>query len=49
LIEIMSELEPPRRFLAGADAIATAEEVVADLQSQIKAYCELSSSLAIEE
>ena len=49
LISIMSELHPPRRFFAGADAIATAEQVVADLQSQIEAYRELSSSLAIEE
>jgi hypothetical protein len=45
----MSESQPPRRFLAGADAVATAEQVVADLQAQIDAYRELSSSLAFDD
>jgi NAD(P)-dependent dehydrogenase (short-subunit alcohol dehydrogenase family) len=49
LITIMSEARPPRRFLAGADAVATAEQVVADLRAQIDAYRGLSSSLAIDE
>jgi NAD(P)-dependent dehydrogenase (short-subunit alcohol dehydrogenase family) len=49
LITIMSEARPPRRFLAGADAVATAEQVVADLQAQIEAYRDLSTSLALEE
>ena len=31
------------------DAVATAEQVVADLQAQIDAYRELSSSLAFDE
>jgi NAD(P)-dependent dehydrogenase (short-subunit alcohol dehydrogenase family) len=48
LIAIMGEAQPPRRFLAGADAVATAEQVVADLQAQIEAYRELSSSLAFD-
>jgi len=39
----------PRRFLAGADAIATAERKIATLQKEIEAYRELSSSLAIAE
>ncbi|RUX31649.1 SDR family oxidoreductase [Mesorhizobium sp. M7A.F.Ca.US.011.01.1.1] len=39
----------PHRFLAGADAIATAEQKIAILQQQIDAYRELSSSLAIDE
>jgi NAD(P)-dependent dehydrogenase (short-subunit alcohol dehydrogenase family) len=47
LITIASKEPPPRRFIAGADAIATAEQKVADLQAQIAAYRELSSSLAI--
>jgi NAD(P)-dependent dehydrogenase (short-subunit alcohol dehydrogenase family) len=47
LITIASAAPPPRRFIAGADAIATAEQKVADLQAQIDAYRELSSSLAI--
>jgi NAD(P)-dependent dehydrogenase (short-subunit alcohol dehydrogenase family) len=46
LITIANEEEPPRRFIAGADAIGTAELVVATLQQQIDAYRELSSSLA---
>ncbi len=48
LITIAAELPPPRRFLAGADAIATAEQKVAELQAQINAYRELSSSLSLE-
>jgi hypothetical protein len=47
LITIASAEAPPRRFIAGSDAIATAEQKVADLQAQIDAYRELSSSLAI--
>jgi NAD(P)-dependent dehydrogenase (short-subunit alcohol dehydrogenase family) len=48
LITIMNEEKPPRRFLAGADAIAAAEQVVATFQQQIEAYRNLSSSLAFE-
>jgi NAD(P)-dependent dehydrogenase (short-subunit alcohol dehydrogenase family) len=48
LLVIANQEEPPRRFIAGADAIATAEEVVATLQQQINAYRELSSNLAYE-
>jgi len=46
LITIASEKQPPRRFIAGADAIATAEQKIADLKAQIEAYRELSTSLA---
>jgi len=46
LITISSLEKPPRRFLAGADAIATAEQVASTLQQQANAYRELSSSLA---
>ncbi len=49
LLTIASEAQPPRRFIAGADAVATAEQVIADLQAQIDAYRELSSSLALDE
>ena len=49
LITISSEEKPPRRFIAGADAIGTAEQVVATLQQQINAYRELSSSLAYDD
>jgi NAD(P)-dependent dehydrogenase (short-subunit alcohol dehydrogenase family) len=49
LVTIAGQEQPPRRFIAGADAIATAEQVVADLQAQIDAYRDLSTSLALEE
>jgi NAD(P)-dependent dehydrogenase (short-subunit alcohol dehydrogenase family) len=48
LITIASLEPPPRRFVAGADAIATAEQVIADLKAQIDAYRELSTSLAFD-
>jgi NAD(P)-dependent dehydrogenase (short-subunit alcohol dehydrogenase family) len=37
LITIASQEPPPRRFIAGADAIATTEQKVADLKTQIDA------------
>jgi NAD(P)-dependent dehydrogenase (short-subunit alcohol dehydrogenase family) len=49
LIKLESQDELPRRFLAGADATATAEQKIAALQHQIDAYRELSSSLAIDD
>ena len=49
LLKIANEEKPPLRFLAGSDAIATAEAHIAALQKQIDAYRELSSSLAIDE
>jgi NAD(P)-dependent dehydrogenase (short-subunit alcohol dehydrogenase family) len=45
LLAIASQEPPPRRFIAGADAIATTEQKIADLQAQIEAYRELSTSL----
>jgi len=48
LLTIAAEEQPPRRFLAGADAIALAEQRVADLQQQIDALRDLSTSLAHE-
>lgn len=48
LITISAEDKPPRRFIAGADAIDTAEQVILVLQQQINAYRSLSSALAIE-
>src|SRR4051812_15936652 len=45
LLTIASQEPPPRRFIAGADAIATTEQKIADLQAQIAAYRELSVSL----
>jgi NAD(P)-dependent dehydrogenase (short-subunit alcohol dehydrogenase family) len=49
LITMANEKQPPRRFIAGADAIGTAEQKVAGLQAQINAYRELSSSLAFDD
>ena len=48
LITLDREPALPRRFLAGADAVATAEQKIATLQSEIDAWRALSSSLAIE-
>jgi NAD(P)-dependent dehydrogenase (short-subunit alcohol dehydrogenase family) len=48
LITISNMEKPPHRFIAGADAIDTAEQVVATLQQQINAHRELSTSLAHE-
>ena len=48
LITIASQEPPPRRFIAGADAIATAEQKIADLKAQIDANRNLSMSLAFD-
>lgn len=49
LLIIASEGKPPRRFLAGADAVGTADHVASELQQQANAHRDLSSSLAYEE
>jgi NAD(P)-dependent dehydrogenase (short-subunit alcohol dehydrogenase family) len=49
LMTLASQKELPRRFIAGADAIGTAEQVAATLQQQANAYRELSASLAFDE
>ncbi len=46
LIILSNEPVPPLRFIAGADAISTAEQTIAMLQQEIEAYRELSGSLA---
>src|SRR6476646_6799482 len=48
IITIADQSPPPRRFIAGADAIGTAEQKVADLKAQIDANLELSTSLAFD-
>jgi len=45
LVKIANEKKPPLRFIAGADAINTAEQVVSTLHQQLNAYRDLSSSL----
>ncbi len=49
LVTIADTAQPPRRFIAGADAINVAEEKIADLQEAIDADRDLSTSLAIDE
>jgi NAD(P)-dependent dehydrogenase (short-subunit alcohol dehydrogenase family) len=49
LLMIASQQSPPRRFIAGADAISIAEQKVQDLQQQINAYRGLSTSMTLEE
>ncbi|HXC99043.1 MAG TPA: SDR family NAD(P)-dependent oxidoreductase [Verrucomicrobiae bacterium] len=49
LLKLAGQNELPRRFIAGADAIGTAEQKIALLQKQIDAYRELSTSLAYED
>jgi len=49
LVEIATEEDPPRRFVAGEDAIEIAEERIAELRDQIHAYRELSTSMAFED
>jgi len=46
LLRVTGGEKPPLRFLAGADAVATAEQVATTLQQQAMAYLELSSSLS---
>jgi NAD(P)-dependent dehydrogenase (short-subunit alcohol dehydrogenase family) len=48
LLTITSQQPPPRRFLAGADAVATAEQKIAELRSDIESNPQLSSSLAFD-
>ena len=49
LVIIVGQQPPPCRFIAGADAIAVAEQKVQDLQQQINAYRDLSTSMAVEK
>jgi NAD(P)-dependent dehydrogenase (short-subunit alcohol dehydrogenase family) len=49
LVTIAGQEQPPRRFIAGADAIAIAEQKAKDLQDQANAFRDLSTSLARED
>lgn len=49
LVKVASQNEPPKRWLAGADAVRDAERKISELQAQINAYRELSLSLAFEQ
>ena len=49
LLTITGEAQPPRRFLAGSDAVARAEQHIAKLEQETNVYRDLSSSLALDE
>ena len=49
LLAIVAEEQAPFRFIAGADAIETAEAKLVERQQQIDASRELSSSLALDD
>ena len=48
LLTIASQEPPPRRFIAGADAIGAVEQKIAELQSDVASNRALSISLAFE-
>src|SRR3989449_11369056 len=49
LVQIARQSPPPRRWVAGADAVKTAEQKAKDLLAQARAFRELSSSLAYDD
>jgi NAD(P)-dependent dehydrogenase (short-subunit alcohol dehydrogenase family) len=49
LVQLASQDQPPLRFAAGADAVATVEQKAKDLLAQVDAYRELSSNLAHDD
>lgn len=48
LLKIANESTPPKRWIAGADALAELERKIKELQEQANEYHELSSSLSFE-
>jgi NAD(P)-dependent dehydrogenase (short-subunit alcohol dehydrogenase family) len=48
LVRLAGQDEPPLRFVAGADAVATIEKKASDLLAQVEAHRELSSNLALD-
>jgi NAD(P)-dependent dehydrogenase (short-subunit alcohol dehydrogenase family) len=49
LVQLATQAQPPLRFAAGADAIATVEQKAKDLLAQADAYRELSGNLAHDD
>ena len=49
LVTVVDEEQPPLRWVAGADAVATVEQKANELLAQVDAYRDLSSSLAVDE
>lgn len=48
LLTIAEQNPPPRRFIAGADAVAGAEQKLIDFKAQIESNRELSIALALD-
>jgi NAD(P)-dependent dehydrogenase (short-subunit alcohol dehydrogenase family) len=49
LVTVVAAEQPPLRWVAGADAVASVEQKANELLAQVAAYRELSSSLAVDE
>jgi NAD(P)-dependent dehydrogenase (short-subunit alcohol dehydrogenase family) len=49
LVTIVEQEQPPFRFIAGADSIATAEQKIAKLQQQLASFRALSTSLGFDQ
>ena len=49
LLTVTQQENPPRRWVAGADAVATVEQKAKDLLAQVDAHRELSSNLAHDD
>jgi NAD(P)-dependent dehydrogenase (short-subunit alcohol dehydrogenase family) len=49
LLTIASQDVPPRRFIAGADAIALVERKIAELRADIDTYPDLSTALDVDQ
>jgi NAD(P)-dependent dehydrogenase (short-subunit alcohol dehydrogenase family) len=49
LVQLANQPEPPLRWVAGADAVATVEQKAKDLIEQAGAYRDLSSNLAYDD
>jgi NAD(P)-dependent dehydrogenase (short-subunit alcohol dehydrogenase family) len=48
LLTVVDQEQPPLRWVAGADAVATVEQKAHELLAQVDAYRDLSSSLSVE-
>jgi NAD(P)-dependent dehydrogenase (short-subunit alcohol dehydrogenase family) len=48
LVTVVDQGQPPLRWVAGADAVATVEQKATELLAQVDAYRDLSSSLAVD-
>lgn len=49
LVTVIDQEQPPLRWVAGADAVATVEQKANELLAQVDANRDLSSSLAVDE